>query len=477
MSYSNNDDWLQKEIERINGKRSSKITKKKKRVFNHRVANTVVSALLATSIIGLGVELSAFSEKTVYASVLKQEVVPEGIEVFKENTIDAVEDIVPVEIIAEMEEETPPVIAATEPQPDLVITMPRTAPSTVSSTVTETNVEKTEETTSETTTASEQATVESETEETESTKETSMAVKETTSTLVSELTETEVIDDETEEMTEAEEETEKEETDKVEISESITETELTRETSPTELLEVVKTKATEDKTEVSETDPIEKDTSTEAEDGASESETDVKETTSTVAIATTTATSQNSEETEDKVETQITVSTGVAEPDEAIEAAREAERIAAELAAEEAAKNEAAKEAAEREKLIESISPETMDLYLGMMAAECGANWDYEGCLRIAQVINNRVKYGYWGSDLYSVLSAPNQFTPYATGAWRTAPRTEAQRQAALDALEGKTIFGEDVIYFCTDASYARSGWFQSLDHRDTYANTLFFAP
>ncbi|HHX36364.1 MAG TPA: hypothetical protein GX717_00105, partial [Clostridiaceae bacterium] len=63
MSYSNKtDEWLQKEIERINGKQSSTTNKDNKRVFNHRVANSVVSALLAASIIGLGVELSTFSE-------------------------------------------------------------------------------------------------------------------------------------------------------------------------------------------------------------------------------------------------------------------------------------------------------------------------------------------------------------------------------------------------------------------------------
>lgn len=124
---------------------------------------------------------------------------------------------------------------------------------------------------------------------------------------------------------------------------------------------------------------------------------------------------------------------------------------------------------------ITDVSEDTMALYMGIMATECGSAWDYEGCLMIAQVIVNRVHSGYWG-DLYQVLTAPNQFSTYSSGVWATRQPTEAQRQAAVDALAGKTVIDEDILFFCTDGAYQRSAYFQSLDHRATYANTMFFA-
>ncbi|HHX37740.1 MAG TPA: cell wall hydrolase, partial [Clostridiaceae bacterium] len=400
----------------------------------------------------------------VYASVLEEKAIPEGIEVFKENTIEAVEHVVSDEVIITIDDEAAPIIAATAPQPDLVITTPSTAPLAVLATESEvtSEVEETEETTSATLDETENASDVTNEDDTEDVNEETATETETT---------TETTD--SEEDFEAEEKTEVEESS--DITASAIEQDDVEKTTTTELSEVVIAKATEEVTQVTETKPVDVTASPDEPTVA----VDVGETIKTTTIAVTTNVMQAPEETEE-TETSITVSTGVAEPEEVIEEAKEAERIAAEKAAEEAAiaaEEKEDKETAERQKAIDSISAETMDLYLGMMAAECGANWDYEGCLRVAQVINNRVKCGYWGSDLHSVLAAPNQFTPYATGAWRTAPRTEAQRQAALDALAGETIFGEDVLYFCTDASYARSGWFQSLDHRDTYANTLFFAP
>lgn len=122
------------------------------------------------------------------------------------------------------------------------------------------------------------------------------------------------------------------------------------------------------------------------------------------------------------------------------------------------------------------IDASTLDLYLRMVASEAGANWNYEGSLMIAQTMVNRAMRGTWG-DLRGVLTAPNQFTPYMTGTWKTKTPTATQRQAALDALNGATVFGRNVVYFCTDYAYAASPWFQSLTHVRTFQNTLFFAP
>lgn len=111
------------------------------------------------------------------------------------------------------------------------------------------------------------------------------------------------------------------------------------------------------------------------------------------------------------------------------------------------------------------------DLYLKIVAAEAGAQWGYDGCLMIAQVIVNRART----SDLYSVLTAPDQFTPYWTGTYKNKVPTEIQKQAALDALNGATIFDYSVKYFCTVDAYERSLWFKTLTHVATYENVMFF--
>ncbi len=121
-------------------------------------------------------------------------------------------------------------------------------------------------------------------------------------------------------------------------------------------------------------------------------------------------------------------------------------------------------------------SEEEIDLYLRIVASECGSGWSYEGCLMVSQVIVNRVLCGRWGG-LYNVLTAPRQFTPYNSGYYLSVTPTATQYEAAMDALNGATAFGRDVLYFCTDAAYNRSAWFQNMPIAATYANTLFFAP
>ncbi|HEY5466627.1 MAG TPA: cell wall hydrolase [Clostridia bacterium] len=124
---------------------------------------------------------------------------------------------------------------------------------------------------------------------------------------------------------------------------------------------------------------------------------------------------------------------------------------------------------------VSGYSAEDIDLYLRIVASECGSGWSYDGCLMVSQVIVNRMMSGRWGG-LRSVLTAPRQFTPYTTGYYLNAKPTSTQRQAALDALNGKTIFGRNVLYFCTDAAYNRSAWFQNMPITTKFANTLFFA-
>lgn len=123
-----------------------------------------------------------------------------------------------------------------------------------------------------------------------------------------------------------------------------------------------------------------------------------------------------------------------------------------------------------------SASPETVDMYVRIVAAESSPSWDYEGQLMIAQTIINRALSGKWG-DLYSVLTAPNQYDVYSNGRYRSIHVTDDQRRAAMDALNGVTALDRDVIYFCTTYAYSPHSWWGTLDHRATFDNTMFFAP
>lgn len=123
-----------------------------------------------------------------------------------------------------------------------------------------------------------------------------------------------------------------------------------------------------------------------------------------------------------------------------------------------------------------SASPEVVDMYVRIVAAESSPTWDYVGHLMIAQTIINRALNGYWG-DLYGVLTARNQYDVYSSGRYLSISVTADQRQAAMDALNGVTAFERDVMYFCTTYAYSPSSWWGTLDHRATHGNTMFFAP
>lgn len=91
-------------------------------------------------------------------------------------------------------------------------------------------------------------------------------------------------------------------------------------------------------------------------------------------------------------------------------------------------------------------SADYSDAYLlaCLVSMEAGGE-SYEGQLAVANVVLNRVRSGYWGSSISSVIYAPNQF-PCATGSvmqnyLQNGPLPTAQ-QAANDALAGNNNIG-----------------------------------
>jgi spore germination cell wall hydrolase CwlJ-like protein len=108
-----------------------------------------------------------------------------------------------------------------------------------------------------------------------------------------------------------------------------------------------------------------------------------------------------------------------------------------------------------------TASGEYSDSYLLACLVSMEAGYEpYEGQLAVANVVLNRVKSGYWGSSISSVIYAPNQF-PCATGSvmqgyLENGPLSTAQ-QAANDALAGNNNIGSfmsflNVNYIDTDS-------------------------
>lgn len=81
---------------------------------------------------------------------------------------------------------------------------------------------------------------------------------------------------------------------------------------------------------------------------------------------------------------------------------------------------------------------------------EAGPN-SYEACLAVANVVINRMRNGYWGTDMRSVIFAPGQFQYVNDGAldkWMADPGANCVA-AARDALAGINNIG-DYIFFCS---------------------------
>jgi phage tail protein X len=100
--------------------------------------------------------------------------------------------------------------------------------------------------------------------------------------------------------------------------------------------------------------------------------------------------------------------------------------------------------------IISGFSDAEIDLYIRIVASECGAGWSYEGCLMVSQVIVNRMMSGRWGG-LHGVLTAPNQFTPYGSDTknrshdWNPASGRARCAQRRNDIRAGCAVF----LYRC----------------------------
>lgn len=97
------------------------------------------------------------------------------------------------------------------------------------------------------------------------------------------------------------------------------------------------------------------------------------------------------------------------------------------------------------------VGSEDAYLLAAVVHMEAG-NEPYEGKLAVANVVVNRLLSGKWGSSLYSVIYAPNQFPGAASGLlaryMNEGPNAESVR-AASEALNGVNNIG-NYLSFCS---------------------------
>lgn len=117
-------------------------------------------------------------------------------------------------------------------------------------------------------------------------------------------------------------------------------------------------------------------------------------------------------------------------------------------------------------------TPEEIDLFARILAAESGPGWDYRGVRMIAETITNRVRN--YHMSLYSVIFQKGQFSVIDNGSYLTVAVNELHRQIAVESLQGNLYLPANVEFFCTTTAYAEQSWFQSLKVFTQYDNTVF---
>jgi hypothetical protein len=121
-----------------------------------------------------------------------------------------------------------------------------------------------------------------------------------------------------------------------------------------------------------------------------------------------------------------------------------------------------------------NVTAQEFDLFVRVIAAECGANWDYKGVRMVAESIVNRARKTH--KNLYDVIMQPGQYSVIASRAYLISKPSALHRQAAVDSLYGNNFLPADVEFFCTKKAYDDTDWFHNLKIFDVYDNTVFMS-
>ncbi len=129
------------------------------------------------------------------------------------------------------------------------------------------------------------------------------------------------------------------------------------------------------------------------------------------------------------------------------------------------------------------MSPEDVKLFATVIRLECGHE-PYEGQMAVANVVLNRLRWGYWGDTLSDVIYAPGQFSITKinpeTGEskleqfLRDDLATEQCYQVVYEALAGHNNI-EDYIFFCSKKSADANNKYERFERYVQIGNHVFY--
>ena len=102
-----------------------------------------------------------------------------------------------------------------------------------------------------------------------------------------------------------------------------------------------------------------------------------------------------------------------------------------------------------------TMTDDELHLFAAVICTEAG-DQGYEGMLAVANVILNRMEYGYWGTTLKEVLFAPGQFAGASDHLIERAQKKgipEECYKAAKEALGGRNNIGDFRFFRTTDSA------------------------
>ena len=96
----------------------------------------------------------------------------------------------------------------------------------------------------------------------------------------------------------------------------------------------------------------------------------------------------------------------------------------------------------------------------------------YEGMIAVGNVVMNRVEYSGFPDTIREVIFQKGQFSPVSNGTIYNIP-TDKAVEAAVEVINGKTIVGNDALYFY-NPKIATCGWIFSRKTIKTIGNHRF---
>lgn len=94
-----------------------------------------------------------------------------------------------------------------------------------------------------------------------------------------------------------------------------------------------------------------------------------------------------------------------------------------------------------------TYSDDDLEYIADLVQAEAGGQ-PYVGKLAVANVVLNRIEFGYWGDTVKRVINAGGQFSVVHNGKIYSTPDEETIQAVQAVFIDDVRIFPEDVMYF-----------------------------